>query len=416
MVIARAFRTVVALGAFTFAIGAAVPAASSEPAQLTALARIDTETSRIADFGSDLQIELALSQPVPWRVFTLSDPRRLVVDFGEVDFTGSDLAGIVASDGIEDLGHGRMRDGWSRLVVTLAEPMAIETAGLVITESTGRAVLKLSLAPSTDKAFAAAAGAPESGLFALPEPAAMDAPLTRQTGDRPLRVVLDPGHGGIDPGAMSEGLTEADVILGIAHELGDALRAAGHEVTLTREDDSFVSLERRVSIARAARADLFMSLHADALTEGRASGASVYTLSDRASDVASQKLAERHDRSDLLAGLDLHSHDDEVALVLMDLARRDTAPRSDRLAARLVDGLASYTGDLHKRPRLQAGFSVLKAPDIPSVLVELGFLSSARDRANLTDPEWRAQAVAGIVHAVDAWAAEDAVEARGLRQ
>ena len=148
---------------------------------------------------------------------------------------------------------------------------------------------------------------------------------------------------------------------------------------------------------------MFLSLHADAIAEGRASGATIYTLSDTASDEASRKLAERHDRDDLLAGVDLSAQDDVVAGVLMDLARAETGPRSDRLADALVAGLGATVG-LHKRPHLQADFSVLKSPDSPSALIELGFLSSDKDRARLNDPAWRARAQAGIRDALTAWA------------
>jgi len=185
---------------------------------------------------------------------------------------------------------------------------------------------------------------------------------------------------------------------------------------MTRDDDIFVPLEMRVSIARMAGADVFISLHADALAEGRARGATIYTLSEIASDVASEKLAERHDRGDLLAGVDLTEHDDRIARVLMELARNETQPRSDRLADALVAGLHDTIGPLYKRPRLEASFSVLKAADIPSVLIELGFLSSETDRENLTSEDWRAAAALGIRDALLAWAAADAAEAELLRQ
>lgn len=185
---------------------------------------------------------------------------------------------------------------------------------------------------------------------------------------------------------------------------------------MTREDDVFVPLESRISIAHAARADVMLSLHADALAEGRASGATIYTLSETASDEASEKLAERHDCADLLAGVDLSNQDDVIAGVLMDLARLETAPRSDQLAEALVEGLRHSVGGLHKRPRLRAGFSVLKSPSFPSVLVELGFISSARDRKNLTDPNWRARAAQGIRDALQVWSVEDAARADLVRQ
>jgi len=161
---------------------------------------------------------------------------------------------------------------------------------------------------------------------------------------------------------------------------------------------------------------VFVSLHADALEEGTARGATIYTLSQEASDEASQRLAESHDRSDLLAGVDLSGQDDEIALVLMDLARLDTQPRSEALAKALVEALKGGVGRLYKHPHQSASFSVLKAADIPSVLIELGFLSSEEDRANLASPQWQERAARAIVDALEAWARADAAEAELLRR
>jgi len=256
----------------------------------------------------------------------------------------------------------------------------------------------------------------EAAFWGLPTAETLTPPHRRQDGSRPLRVVIDPGHGGIDPGAERDGVKEADLMLSFARALKEVLLRAGMEVVLTRTRDVFVPLERRLSIARAAGADAFLSFHADILAEGRASGATVYTLSATASDQASKLLAERHDRGDLLAGVDLNGQDDVIAGVLMDLARRETAPRSDRLADALVKGLKKALGRMHKRPREQAAFSVLKAADIPSVLVELGFLSSPEDLKNLIDPAWRARAAIGVRNALLAWAATDAAQAALLRR
>ena len=396
------------------------PTVEAQPASagaetLTALARIDTEQSRIVDFGANLHVELSLSQPVPWRVFTLDEPRRLVIDFSEVDFTGADLADLHASDHVQGLYRGRFREGWSRLVVELSDPLRIETAGLVTAGVEG-AVLKLQLAPTTPERFATEAGVPEGAAFALPAAADVAPPALRRTEDRPLRVTLDPGHGGFDPGAESDGIREADLVLTFAQELAQALEAYGMEVSLTRQADRFVPLSRRVSLARTAEADVFLSLHADALEGGRASGATVYTLSEEASDEASQTLAERMDHADLLLGVQTGVADDAVAGVLLDMARRETGPRSEALGDEIVSGLATATGDLHKRPRLKADFSVLRAADIPSALIELGFMSSAADRARLTDPDWRARAAEGIRTGLQAWARRDALEAQRLMQ
>ncbi|MDF0600056.1 N-acetylmuramoyl-L-alanine amidase [Psychromarinibacter sp. C21-152] len=382
---------------------------------LTGLARLDSARSALRDDGRGLELVLGLSQPVPYRVFTLDDPRRLVLDFSVVDWSGLDADAIDTTEAARVVSAGVFRPGWSRMVVELARPMAVGEAWM----DTGDAArVTVKLVPVAPEVFAAAAGAPSSALFALPEPSGdLPPPHRRQDGSRPVVVVLDPGHGGIDPGAERDGVVEADLMLRFARELREVLqRAGGFDVVLTRDDDIFVPLEMRVSIARMAGADVFLSLHADALAEGRARGATIYTLSEEASDVASEKLAERHDRGDLLAGVDLTEQDDRVAHVLMEMARLETRPRADRLADALVAALEDSIGPLHKRPRLEASFSVLKAADIPSVLVELGFLSSKRDRENLLDPDWRAQAADGIRDALIAWAKADAAEASLLRQ
>ncbi|MCR8725694.1 N-acetylmuramoyl-L-alanine amidase [Frigidibacter sp. ROC022] len=383
---------------------------------LTALAHPVPGQAVVQDRGAGVELSLGLSQGVPWRLFTLADPWRLVLDFSQVDWTGFDAEAFDRSEHVLAVRTGGLGPGWSRMVLELDGPMKVAQAALSGAEPAGP-VLGLSLEPQDAEAFRAAAGVPESARFTLPEDARPPAtPIRRQDGSRPVMVVLDPGHGGVDPGAEHGGEVEAKLMLTFALELQEVLLRAGFEVLLTRHDDSFVPLEARVSIARAAGADVFLSLHADAVTEGVAHGATVYTLAENASDSASRKLAERHDREDLLAGVDLTDQDDVIAGVLMDLARLETQPRSERLADALVAGLRRSIGALHKRPRLEADFSVLKAPDIPSVLLELGFLSSARDRKRLTDPAWRARAAAGIRDALLAWAKADAAEARLVRK
>jgi N-acetylmuramoyl-L-alanine amidase len=246
---------------------------------------------------------------------------------------------------------------------------------------------------------------------------ASTAPPPPRDADGPLRVMIDPGHGGIDPGAEEGGLTEKALMLVLARELREALlRAGGFEVFLTRDTDMFVSLERRVALAHDAAADVFISLHADALTDARARGASVYTLSDSASDAASAALAERHDRADLLAGVDLSDSDDVVAGVLLDLARQETQPRAEALAQTLLEVFRGEGIPVLGRPLRHAGFSVLKAADIPSVLVEIGFLSSPRDRKNLNDPDWRAGMARGVRNGLRQWLAEDRARRALVRQ
>jgi N-acetylmuramoyl-L-alanine amidase len=372
--------------------------------ELSALARFDPAASAIRASGQGVDIVLALSQPVPWRVRLMDQPPRLILDMREVDWTG--IAGLARPDDlVADMRAGVFRQGWSRLVLELGGPMLVAEAEMATDD--GGAVLRLRLDPASPEAFAERAALPEPPEWAAPVAADLPAPLPQEEGD--LVVVLDPGHGGIDPGAERDGVTEAGLMLTFAREFKEALlRAGGFQVVLTREEDVFVPLETRISIARAVSADVFLSLHADALAEGEAVGATIYTLSDEASDEASAALAERHDRDDLLSGVDLTGQDDLVASVLMDMARAETAPRIDRLSELLAEAIHAQGLKMHRVPRQQAGFSVLKSPDIPAVLIELGFLSSARDLARLTDPAWRARMATALVTGLQAWAVADA--------
>ncbi|WP_136441685.1 N-acetylmuramoyl-L-alanine amidase [Pacificoceanicola onchidii] len=377
----------------------------AEAQEASGLARFEGGGVTDGMFGKST-LELELSQGVPWRIFTLDEPKRLVVDFREVDWQGADGAALDQSERVASLRVGGFRPGWSRLVADLNAPVAVDEAGLRLDPETGKAVLTVSLSGADEAAFAANAGLPRDPNWDLPEPSAVRA--APPPAGAPLVIVLDPGHGGIDPGAQRGGVNEADLVLQFAHELSDVLARTGrYDIFLTRDADVFVSLEARVAMAHDLRADLFVSLHADAIEQGVAHGASVYTLSEDASDAASAALAERHDRDDILAGLDLSGSDDRVAQVLMQIARLDNTPRSVSLAEHLVGGIKNAVGHVHKRPLRQAGFSVLKAADVPSVLLELGFLSTAQDLKNLQDPIWRAGMAAGVRDGIEAWAVED---------
>lgn len=382
------------------------PVPDGAAAGFTALARVlPAETALAAEAPGALALELGLSQPVPWRVRLMDAPPRLLLDFRELDFAALP-AGLGAAPGVVAVRSGLLEPGWSRLVVEMDGPRTVAQAAMRTGLPDGSARLSVRLEPADAEAFAGAAARPDpSGWRPV-------APSPQPRGSGPLTVVLDPGHGGIDPGAEHGGLREADLMLTFARELREALlRAGGFTVAMTREEDVFVSLDARVRIARAAGADVFLSLHADALPDGQARGATVYTLAEEASDAASAALAARHDRADLLAGVDLSGQDDLIAQVLMSIARTETAPRTERLADALVAGITDATGRMHRRPHQWAAFSVLRAPDIPSALIELGFLSNPDDRARLSDPEWRARFAAGIVAGLQDWALADAAEA-----
>ncbi|ETR74992.1 cell wall hydrolase [Afipia sp. P52-10] len=217
-------------------------------------------------------------------------------------------------------------------------------------------------------------------------------------------MVIDPGHGGIDHGTQAQsGENEKTIVLDFAKALRDRIEKGGkYRVVMTRDDDTFVPLAQRVKIARNHKAALFVSIHADALPrgEGDAQGATVYTLSDTASDAEAAKLAEAENKADLIAGINLTEEPVEVADILIDLTRRETKAFSNRFARSLVREMKGIAR-LHKNPLKSAGFVVLKAPDVPSVLLELGYVSNKADLQLLVSESWRSRTVGSVAQAVE---------------
>ena len=219
---------------------------------------------------------------------------------------------------------------------------------------------------------------------------------------KPHLIVLDPGHGGVDPGAIGRaGTYEKDVALATAREVARQLEATRrYHVRLTRDDDEFIPLHERVTLARAAGGDLFLSIHADALPNASMRGASIYTLSEQASDRQTAALAARENRADLIAGIDLSQHEPVVSEILLDLARRQTNNRSIQLARELVTDLGHQVPMLSNSHR-SAGFAVLKAPDIPSALVEIGCLSNRDEERLLQRAAYQRKVAGGLVRSIN---------------
>jgi N-acetylmuramoyl-L-alanine amidase len=249
---------------------------------------------------------------------------------------------------------------------------------------------------AADVPSAPAAGAcPDGALAASPLPSPGPAPSL------PV-VVIDPGHGGVDPGAIGvDGLQEKTVVLGVARALHDLLGRTGrYQVVLTRRDDSFVRLRERTAAARAAGGNVFISLHADTLDLAGQRGASVYTLSAAASDEEAASFASRENKADILPGTDLSPLDAVTARILIDLAQRQTSNRSIRFAGLLAAELARVTPLVHRHRRF-ADLAVLKSPGMPSVLVELGYISNRDDALNLASPGYRASLAWAMIQALD---------------
>ena len=360
-------------------------AANMAVAQVT----VDPERTAVRDGWWTLEVEMGFDQITPYRVFTLDAPRRLVLDVEGASFAELSPDAILSGDRATDLRLGPLRPGWSRMVVDLAEPLAIAQAGMVTVPQ--GADLMIVLERTTPESFAADAGAPPDPGWEVVT--GFDPKVAAELAkSEDFVVVIDPGHGGIDPGANQGGIKEADLMLLMAAELAVLLNAEeGVQAVLTRETDVFVPLTARLTFARQVGADLFLSLHADALEEDEARGASVYTLSADGGGEAAQRIVERHERGDLLSGVDLSAAEDRVATALMDLARAETGPAGQRVADALVASMQAEGVRLNSRPRREGQFAVLTAADFPSILIEAGFLSNAEDRAVLASPAGRAR-------------------------
>jgi N-acetylmuramoyl-L-alanine amidase len=343
-----------------------------------------------------------LSDPVDVRVFTLTNPNRVVMDMPDVQWRMPDAARPSGKGIVKSYRYGQFRKGNARFIVDLNTPVKVGAPEILAPEGGSGFRLVLDLTPTNAADFLAHAGWPadlQTASLGSPPPALRGA----QQNGKPL-IILDPGHGGIDPGTHGQsGIQEKDLVLAVARDLRKALEATGHyRVQLTRDSDVFIPLRGRVNIARAAHADLFVSLHADSNDHRDIRGASVYTLSEDASDREAATLAEKENMSDVIAGVDLAGENNPVASILIDLAQRDTMNRSVRFAETVLGTLPAVTSIQPLSPHRSAGFAVLKAPDVPAVLIELGYLTNLKDETDMVTEAWRLRVSRAISAAVDA--------------
>ena len=357
--------------------------------------------------GDDKQTRFVvdLSRKIDITAFMLADPYRVVVDLPRTTFKLPANTGVQARGLVKAFRYGLIMQGGSRIVLDTKAPVRLEKAFVVDAAEGQPARLVLDLV-ATDRAsfmrnITLANRSAQQSASARPS----DAPPKVEGDARPL-IVIDPGHGGIDNGAKGTGgELEKDVVLAFALTLREKLEAQGkYRVAMTRSEDEFVALGERVRFARSRNAALFVSVHADALPkrEGLAEGATVYTLSENASDAEAARLAETENKADVIAGVDLTAEPDDVANILVDLAQRETKTFSMQFARTVVEELKS-AARLHKHPLKSAGFKVLLAPDVPSVLVELGYMSTKDDLKQLTSANWRARTAQALAQAVDAY-------------
>jgi len=364
--------------------------------------------ARVSTTPERARLILDLSGPADFAVATIADPPQIAVDVraSAVSIKAGNVPageGIVGGFSVEIIEAGRVRT-WLALDV----PAKVQQAYVVEAIDDQPARLVVDLVPATETEFVAAAqrdleAAAAKLVPSVPpekpvETEADTAPVTGKA--RPL-IVIDPGHGGIDSGAeATNGIKEKNIVLAFARILQKLLVETGKfDVALTREDDSFLRLEERVALARLNKADLFISIHADYFQQDDVRGASIYIRDERATDVMDKVLADNENRVDLIAGFAVPKMDDHVVNILVDLMRREMRRQSYRVAQSIVTQLQPSV-QLRRFPVRKANFMVLQAPDVPSVLVELGFLSNAEDIANLTTGAWRDQVAEALANGI----------------
>jgi len=366
---------------------------------------LNIESVRFGLYQEKTRLVLDLDRPSEFRAFVLSGPYRMVIDLPSFEWKAGDTK-APEDGGVLATRHGNLKPGISRIVFDMNRPVSIQKA-FTLPRSGGkpdRLVIDFgNVSPSLFQQIKSTvhgsldtnkASAQSASLNLAPPPA----PKPQKGKIKKPLIILDPGHGGIDPGALGPNkIHEKTVVLALAKELKKQLESSGqYRVKLSREKDHFIKLNDRVKFARKHEGDLFISLHADSLQNKDVSGASVYTLSEKASDKQTAKLAARENKADLIAGIDLNVEDEDVANILMDLAMRDTMNQSKFFANTLVKSLKNNNVRVLPSTHRYAGFAVLKAPDIPSVLVEAGFMSN-RKEADLLNSDPHRKKIAGAL-------------------
>jgi N-acetylmuramoyl-L-alanine amidase len=405
------FRPLALACAAVCALGVALPGALSARATESAVSAHKLpppqqkmpEATAVRLGGDALQTRFVmdLTRKVDIATFTLADPYRVVVDLPQVKFKLPRDVGETGRGLIKAFRYGLIMEGGSRIVLDVSKPVRVDKAFTLAASDGQPARLVLALTPTDRQSYL-------HTMELTARPPRHRIPLrsdvaTAENDPRPL-IVVDPGHGGIDSGTKGlDGQDEKDIALAFGFKLRQELLATGkYRVAMTRSDDTFIPLQERVRFARRHKASLFISIHCDSLPrrEGLGEGATIYTLSEHASDAQAAKLAEKENKSDVIAGVDLSAQPDDVASILIDLAQRETKTFSVQFARMLARDFKP-TIPLHLKPVKSAGFVVLKAPDVPSVLVELGYMTTRSDLRHLVSPVWRAHTAKVIVQAVN---------------
>lgn len=364
------------------------------------------------------RLVIELDTTSDFRAFTLTEPNRLVIDLPTFAWRVGTIQKPVSFP-VRDIRFGPLGSGISRIVIEAGEPLQIQAAFLLPRQKnqadrlvidfkrTSAAVMAATMSQVHGSLQTQTLDSVQSPKTALVKSDQLDSSPSspkKKGGTKPV-IIIDPGHGGQDPGARgANGAYEKNIVLAVGLELKRQLEESGrYHVLMTRSTDVFIPLAGRVKFARRNKGDLFISLHADSIRDKGVTGASVYTLSEKASDEATARLAERENKSDMIAGIDLSIQDRDVANILLDLATRDTMNQSKFLANTVVSGMDRNGIVTLERPHRSAGFAVLKAPDIPSILVEMGYLTNRQEVARLSSPDYRRKIASALKLSVDGY-------------
>ena len=365
--------------------------------------------ARISGTLQSTRFEADVNSSVGFSATVLKAPYRVIIDIADVSFDLPAGAGRKAGGLIRSFRYGLVEDRKSRIVLDVTGPVLIGKSQVIPAKGKKPAHIVVEILPTTPENFqltyekenTPVASGSSAEQTATISPAAVPPPQPIEAELRKI-IVIDPGHGGIDPGAISHKKTkEKDVVLAYGIALRDALQKSTHyKVVMTRDSDTFISLDERVKIARENKADLFIAIHADTVDEKDVRGTTLYTVSDKATDAEAEALAQKENRADVIAGIDLGNQTKTVSDILINLAQRESKNQALYFAKKAVTQLQPYARFTGK-PVRSAAFVVLKAPDVPSVLVELGYLSSSEDENLLNSADWRNNMATAMTHAVD---------------
>ncbi len=365
------------------------------------------QIANASNFSHAYEFRLKLDKMVPFKVYSLNDPNRIVVELDTSAINSLDDLEIMSSPIVGEINFTKSVKGWSAVSILVDTPVKVQNVTMKPQKLGGSKVeLSFELLPIKQQEF--------DRIVTLFYDDTHDKPLLNIKNNfyynkkNKLIVVIDPGHGGVDPGAQVKTIREADLMLSLAKVVAEEIeRLDNTTVILTRTIDEFTSLDQRLMLAVRVGADLFISLHADTVKTGTAFGSTVYTLSHEASDKASARLASRHGGDELISGIDLTGAETAVTSALMGLLRNENTARSYALSKAILKNLENFSIKLNPTPLRKANFSVLKLPSVPSILIETGFMSTSSDLQNLQDRDWAKKFALAISSGILEWVAED---------